>query len=745
MGTGYTRQSAADIVTGNDIEAAPLNAEFNQIRDAFDNTAGHAHDGTTGNGPKLDLTSSTTGILPASRGGAGAKNNYSAIVAPTVADDSSGGYGVGSEWVDTVAKIAYRLVDASVGAAVWRRAQDYDVELTAIAGLTSVADKGIQFTGVGTAGTYDLTAFAKTFLDDANQAAVQATLGLVPGTNVQAFDADLSSLAAASGTNTIYYRSAANTWSAVTIGGNLTFSAGTLDAVVAALDADLVAIAALSTTGILSRTAANTWALRTLTAPAAGITVSNGDGVSGNPTLALANDLAALEGLAANGLVARTATDTMTVRTITAPAAGITLTNGDGVAGNPTLVLANDLAALEALSGTNNIYYRSGVDTWTAVTIGSGLTFSAGTLSNSAGTSFATDAQALAGTSTTLAVDPANLAAERLLRNTYNNLGFTCTVGSNALTITMNGADGNAVSATNPVTVPFRNATVGSGVPANLTIGSAQALTISSGSTLGAPTGSVPFKVWIVGFNDAGTFRLGAILCTTLASGVLTQYPLGAHGIASSTAEGGAGAADNAQTFYTGTAVTSKAYTVLAVLNYESGLATAGTWASVPTRVQLFTESVPLPGRPIQTVMNSITGVATGTTIIPNDDTIPQNTEGDQYGTQAITASSAANLLMVEANAIVSHSQTNGVIGAALFQDSSANAFATGMNSPGTGTLPDQMYVKSVLVAGTTSATTIKLRVGCGSAGTLTLNGSNGVRNYGGVANSYIAVTEIAA
>jgi hypothetical protein len=61
------------------------------------------------------------------------------------------------------------------------------------------------------------------------------------------------------------------------------------------------------------------------------------------------------------------------------------VSNGNGVAGNPTLALANDLAALEALSGTSTIYYRSGTDAWSAVTIGTGLTFSGGTLAASGG------------------------------------------------------------------------------------------------------------------------------------------------------------------------------------------------------------------------------------------------------------------------------------------------------------------------------------------------------------------------
>lgn len=46
----------------------------------------------------------------------------------------------------------------------------------------------------------------------------------------QPLDGDLTSLAGATGTNTLYYRSAANTWSPVTIGANLTFSGGTLAA-----------------------------------------------------------------------------------------------------------------------------------------------------------------------------------------------------------------------------------------------------------------------------------------------------------------------------------------------------------------------------------------------------------------------------------------------------------------------------------------------------------------------------------
>ena len=44
------RQSSGQIVTGNVIQAADLNAEFNTLQNAFDASVGHVHDGSVGNG-----------------------------------------------------------------------------------------------------------------------------------------------------------------------------------------------------------------------------------------------------------------------------------------------------------------------------------------------------------------------------------------------------------------------------------------------------------------------------------------------------------------------------------------------------------------------------------------------------------------------------------------------------------------------------------------------------------------------
>lgn len=98
--------------------------------------------------------------------------------------------------------------------------------------------------------------------------------------------------------------------------------------------------------------------LRTLTAPAAGITVSNGTGVAGNPTLALADDLDALESLSTTGLGVRTATSTWTTRSIAVSGTGLSISNADGIAGNPTITSnatnSNTASTLVARDGSGN-------------------------------------------------------------------------------------------------------------------------------------------------------------------------------------------------------------------------------------------------------------------------------------------------------------------------------------------------------------------------------------------------------
>lgn len=171
------------------------------------------------------------------------------------------------------------------------------------------------------------------------------------------------------------------------------------------LDATLTALAAYNTNGLLVQTAADTFAGRTLTGDAE-IVVSNGSGVAGNPTLSIAAsiarlasptftgtpaaptaavdtnttqiattayvigqgylksataastyqpldaDLTALAALSTTGMMARTASNTYTMRTITGTAGQVTVSNGDGVSGNPTLSLPTIITQGTTFTGT---------------------------------------------------------------------------------------------------------------------------------------------------------------------------------------------------------------------------------------------------------------------------------------------------------------------------------------------------------------------------------------------------------
>lgn len=92
-----------------------------------------------------------------------------------------------------------------------------------------------------------------------------------------------------------------------------------------------------------------------LSLPAAGITISG-------TALALADDLAALEGMSGTGVVARTASNTYAQRTVTGTANEISVSNGDGVSGNPTLSLPStvDLSG-KTLPGLRRIIANSAV------------------------------------------------------------------------------------------------------------------------------------------------------------------------------------------------------------------------------------------------------------------------------------------------------------------------------------------------------------------------------------------------
>ena len=150
-------------------------------------------------------------------------------------------------------------------------------------------------------------------------------------------------------------------------------------------------------------------------------------------------------------------------------------------------------------------------------------------------------------------------------------------------------------------------------------------------------------------------------------------------------------------------------------------------------------------GAVVQVVTTQTGTVATGTTVVPNDDTIPQNTEGDEYITLAITPKSATNKLVVEVVCPMAISAATLHAIGSIFQDSTAGALASVMYFIGSANTIEPFVVRHTMTAGTTSATTFKFRAGPESAATMTVNGISGARKLGGVSAATMTITEYKA
>ena len=183
--------------------------------------------------------------------------------------------------------------------------------------------------------------------------------------------------------------------------------------------------------------------------------------------------------------------------------------------------------------------------------------------------------------------------------------------------------------------------------------------------------------------------------------------------------------------------------------------ATSGTISLVPTAIagantitfpaETGTARTTVSSGTVLQVVNYQTGaVATGTTQIPPDDTIPQITEGNEYMTLAITPKSATSNLIIAvvffgAGSIAG--QQN--ISVALFQDATANALASVYTQTANANAAVTIPLTHKMTSGTTSATTFRVRAGLGAAGTITFNGYASGRVFGGVAASSITITEV--
>lgn len=326
---GYVRQRNAEIANGNLANASHVAEEFNQLQTAFNSSTGHNHSGTTGEGapitvvgPAQDLVVSATTVQPKT-------NNALSLGTSSLrfSNVHTNGLTLGGTAV-TATAAELNILDGVTSTAAELNILDgvtaTAAELNILDGVTATALEINVLDGI-TSSTAELN-----ILDGVT--ATAAELNFVDGvtSNIQTQLNTKAPIAGPTFTGTATFPSvdinggnidgtaigsttpAAGAFTTLTFGGTAVTSTATelnvLDGITATtvelnytdgvtsniqtqldgkqpLDTDLTAIAAISSNGVIVRTGSGTAAARTITGTSNQITITNGDGVSGNPTI----------------------------------------------------------------------------------------------------------------------------------------------------------------------------------------------------------------------------------------------------------------------------------------------------------------------------------------------------------------------------------------------------------------------------------------------------------------------------
>ena len=157
--------------------------------------------------------------------------------------------------------------------------------------------------------------------------------------------------------------------------------------------------------------------------------------------------------------------------------------------------------------------------------------------------------------------------------------------------------------------------------------------------------------------------------------------------------------------------------------------------------------STSLPdGAVLQVISSQDAAVDSSTTALPVDNSIPQNTEGEEWTNLnvTITPKHTSNVLHFEVDLFLQHS--SGLqIGIGIFQDSTAAAIFAGYINDNATFQTGHVHLSFKMDAGTTSATTFKVRYGPSSAsGTVYGNAdSAGTQRFNGKLYSSMKVSEV--
>jgi len=247
----------------------------------------------------------------------------------------------------------------------------------------------------------------------------------------------------------------------------------------------------------------------TLAQPAAGLTITSSVALGETATFALADDLAALEGLGSTGFAVRSGTSAWVQRSL-AVGSGLSISNSDGTSGNPTISLGTELAGLAGLA-TTGLVQRTGAGTYSTTTAPaiSGANFTAASI-DVAALAFSATSRMLPNTSIALANVMITGNGTSWTNTTSAGAGFIMTSGAtvaswqNSLTgITINGSTNTITNLTTAMLASGFNLAATQGGTGQTTYTTGDLLYASSASALSRLAAST--SGYVLTSNGAGS------------------------------------------------------------------------------------------------------------------------------------------------------------------------------------------------------------------------------------------------